>query len=66
GAGCLCDLLCKGGCAPASPPSLLLGEVQGLNLDLAHLRPGHQWCRVHPELEPDGVPFVPPAVVEQG
>jgi len=48
---------------PMTKGPLSPDDVRGLDVDMAHLRRIHQWRQAHPELEPDGVPFVPPAVV---
>ena len=45
---------------PVTKEPLSPDDVRGLDVDRAHLRRIHQWRQAHPELEPDGVPFVPP------
>ncbi len=44
---------------PVTKDPLSPDDVQGLDVDLAHLRRIHQWRREHPELEPGGIAFEP-------
>ena len=50
---------------PVTRAHMWVCDTRRLEVDMAHVRRIHQWRQAHPELEPDGVPFVPPAVVEQ-